>query len=279
MSSVSVNERIKNEIFSAENREVFWTEEFCTKEDREFEGGRLVYDGVINEGADSVVVFLLKDSVESGIQKDYENNRDLNPGVFDESETEERKKPWDLAATTKTEAEQQIENYGKKDSFKHWPSICYWMEALKTNPPSYNEIDENKDCRENLLDVAIINIKKTSGKGSSDDKILDRITDKENNVLAKKYCDIIKKEIKIISQLKKVRLVICGGTFKYAKRIFSPVTIKPLEKSGAHYFVYNNIIFVEFIHPSQRGAAADKRITYAYAKEVFSELPSTQAQG
>lgn len=83
-----------------------------------------------------------------------------------------------------------------------------------------------------------------------------------------KYGDVNRKEIEecIVPQL-----VICGGTFEYAKKIFG-VEKKEIQllSCGAQYFVKKNIVYIQFVHPSW--FSVNRKILFAYAKDVLEEI-------
>ena len=162
-------------------------------------------------------------------------------------------------------------DYVKEEAFsdslyKTWPNVCLWVEALKNSNANYmdcmNEYGyfNTKKYQKNLLDVGIVNIKKTGGGGSSN---YEEISD-----FAEKCRDILCEEIESIIC---PNLVICGGTFDYAKTIFhiEPNDIKALP-SGAEYFIHNNIIYLSFVHPMW--FSVNRNILFAYAKTVFLDV-------
>ncbi|MBQ6700738.1 MAG: hypothetical protein IJM98_08770 [Oscillospiraceae bacterium] len=150
--------------------------------------------------------------------------------------------------------------------YKTWPNVCLWMEAMKNENTNYMDcMDENgyfdtKKLQKNLLDIGIVNIKKTAGGGSSKYE--------EIAYAANKCKDIIKAEIEDII---KPQLVICGGTFDFAKTIFEikneDIKIFP---SGAEYFIHRGIIYLRFAHPIWY--SVNRNILYAYAKTVFPDV-------
>ena len=83
---------------------------------------------------------------------------------------------------------------------------------------------------------------------------------------------ILRDEITAIKKTGKQLLVICGGTFDWAKKIYE-VTQGEVESMncGAKYFRKDGIIFLDFVHPSVR---CGKEVTYAYAQAVFAERRS-----
>ena len=169
---------------------------------------------------------------------------------------------WDFIKTTN-----RIIKYPETRFEKVWPILAYWTEAHKDVNKKFSEciskyeLNDVKDIDYSILsNTAIVNIKKTSGKSISEDEIL------KNAV--KHYGDLIKKEIEIIDP----RIVMCCGTFEYAKTIYNADIIEDLY-CGAKFFKRQikdkEVYFIEFVHPSCR---VTKAATFAYAKAVFMEL-------
>lgn len=201
----------------------------------------VVYDGIVDEETfykpgGLKILYLLKDvnaTMSSKQSIDYENN----PSFI--SITKERA-------------------LAQKDKPLNWKPLCYWTEAFKNPKISFVDADS---CGKNLLDISIVNLKKTPGAGTADgNELMDA---------AEKYGHILQKEIEIISP----SYVICGGTYNDAKMIYKELCDFSEEHQmnvGAKYFTTKKgIKFVEFVHPSVRVTLA---VTYAYAKELGIEL-------
>ena len=206
-----------------------------------FDGKPIAFDGVVDEETfkktNVKTLFLLKEVNDPGMSKDW----------------------IDFMEDTKHQA-------STDSMYKTWPNVCLWIEALRNPEVDYVDcIDEygnfaTKKLQRNLLEVAIVNIKKTAGGGSSNyDEILDA---------AKRYGHIIREEIE---ECIMPNLVICGGTFDYAKEMYG---VKNDElhtlPSGAQYFSKNNIIYLQFVHPMW--FSVNRNILFAYAKTVFTDV-------
>lgn len=212
------------------------------EENRQFFNGRpIAFDGVVDEATflktDLKAAFLLKEINDPNMSKDWTN----------------------FMENTKQQAYEDT-------MYKTWPNVCLWVEALRNPSVNYSDCVDaygnfaTKKLQRNILEVAIVNIKKTAGGGSSShDEILDAAT---------KYGHVIRTEIE---ECIMPNLVICGGTFDYAKVIYQ---IKEHEihtlPSGAQYFCKNNIIYLRFVHPVW--FSVNRNILFAYAKTVFSEV-------
>lgn len=171
----------------------------------------------------------------------------------------------DMNADWKNFMEYTKQQASAETLYKTWPNVCLWLEVLKHSDVTYLECVDGygnfltKKLQKNLLDVSIVNIKKTAGGGSSNyDEILSA---------AKNYGHIIWEEIGIINP----ELIICGGTFDFAKMIYdvSADEIKTLP-SGAQYVVRDNMIILQFIHPMW--FSVNRNILFAYAKAVFADV-------
>lgn len=206
-----------------------------------FEGKPIAFDGIVDEDTYKIskikTVFLLKEV----------NDPDMN-------------KDW-------TEFMYFVKQQAEVDSmYKTWPNVCLWIEALNNPDADYLDcVDQygnfaTKKLQKNILEVAIVNIKKTAGGGSSNyEEIFEAAT---------KYGHIIEKEIE---ELILPQLVICGGTFDYAKMIFKVCgdEIKTFP-SGAQFFFKNNILYLQFVHPMW--FSVNRNILFAYAKNVFKDV-------
>jgi len=166
---MTVNETIKD-LLDREYK-LIRSVEFQTKaKDKLPMNPRLVYDGLVGEKF-SGVVFLLKEATEKGAQ-DIENESKKKktdvgsnellkaPNNYDDAN------PWNFIATTQRQA------IAQKDSPDKWKPICYWMDAFSDPQKSFNDAH---NCGKNLLDVAIVNLKKTTGEGSSENAPLEVI--------------------------------------------------------------------------------------------------------
>jgi hypothetical protein len=108
-----------------------------------------------------------------------------------------------------------------------------------------------------LKATGVINIKKTHGESESiPEELLSCSKNPQNQ-------DLIKKEIEILEP----RLVVCGGTFEYAK-IINQIAQKETHtlSTGTKYFVNKSAYFIEFVHPAIR---IETRIIFAYFKEMY----------
>lgn len=198
----------------------------------------LAYDGIIGDDDRVELLYLLKETTSTGFKRyleDYDSKgtkknkrektyREEYPDEFLEY-LEQKDAIWDFIKTTN-----RIIKYPETRFEKVWPILAYWTEAHKDVNKKFSEciskyeLNDVKDIDYSILsNTAIVNIKKTSGKSISEDEIL------KNAV--KHYGDLIKKEIEIIDP----RIVMCCGTFEYAKTIYNADIIEDLY-CGAKFF-------------------------------------------
>ena len=198
---MNTNALIKKQIFSKDNIQEFLKEDYCRIKNICY--SRLVYDGFVDESQFSGIVFLLKESVENGIVKDYIKSKKY-------SEDFDADGNWSFTETTYKESTYQKEKQLQGKDLKHWPNICYWVEAIHSPQKAYLEVHNTSTAAGNLSKVAIVNIKKVAGESSSDEKIFNKISK------SKLYSDAIKKQLKLIDgDTHRIKIVVCGGSLPY----------------------------------------------------------------
>ncbi|PIC86116.1 hypothetical protein CSV72_09880 [Sporosarcina sp. P20a] len=129
-----------------------------------------------------------------------------------------------------------------------------WSSSMQQGFPSYNSILERKEknIAEGLSSLAITNLKKSGGKGSSN------MADVKSYAIVSKELWI--KEIELINP----DIVLCCGTFSIVREILDFQT--EVCESGALYGDAFGTRFVEFTHPMYR---ISPKINYAYFKETM----------
>lgn len=205
-----------------------------------FEGKPIAFDGVVDEETFQKqpikTLFLLKEVNDPKMSQDWV----------------------DFMENTKAQA--SVETL-----YPTWPNVCLWMEALKHPDVSYMDCMtaegyfDTKHLQRNLLDIALVNIKKTAGDGSSEhDEIMDA---------ARKYGHVVLEQIKMIAPT----LVVCGGTFDYAKEI-TGVAQKEIKifPTGTEYFYSHGVLYLRFVHPVW--FSVNRNILFNYAKCVFADV-------
>lgn len=256
---MSINTEIKKLL--DDNYKVIRQEKYQTKPDNSFSmKPRLVYDGIVDEDRFDGIVYLLKEATEKGVSE--LSSDELKQDLIQHHQYANDLQAWDFLTTTQSRA--KTDEHIKEA--KNWKPLCYWTEAFGDTCKYYND---SADCGVNLSKIALVNIKKTTGEGTSKNAPLDIITTNEE------YSGIIREQIKIINRHpQKISLVVCCGTFELAKKLYETDDLKVIAlMCGANCFINSEgILFVEFIHPSQYGAAAKLEITFAYAKEIAREL-------
>ena len=261
---MKINERIKNKILSDEYIDIISSAH---------QDEPLVLDGILGEKDSDFdgIVYLLKEATRTGFEKHKEAA--ISNGHHNEffQQGTNKTEIWDFAATTARticNSDERIERI--------WPTLCYWTAAYyeTKNFADYSSLYENSSYKNDdysvLSKVAIVNVKKTAGASTTEDKVLEA---------AKAYQELIKEELQII----KPKVVVCCGTYEYAKELlFKGKSIKtPLLECGAEYFLHTDgdghkFVVVDFVHPSCR---VKKQVTYAYAKDVFQELKKRNPEG
>lgn len=219
----------------------------------------VVYDGIVNEdlyrNEPNPTLFLLKDA-NPDAREDEGGNANVCKDLY-ETANEKDEHKIRLSAST-------------------WRNVCRWTGFMKS------EINCEADCLKNdefdvlnmhkyLNYIAVVNIKKTFGKGVNNDK---NKYDKELKDAVNNYYDLISKEINLIDP----KIIICGGTFDYILPYYfkdkkeRKSAIKTLS-SGCKYFVISeegkNRIFLDFKHP---GCRIDHKILFAYFKETYKDV-------
>jgi len=148
--------------------------------------------------------------------------------------------------------------------YKTWPNVCLWMYLIHHPTASFSCCTENGEFREekvrHYLDTtAIINIKKVPGGSSS---VYEQL-----KTAAINNHDFLLEQIEIVDP----ELIICGGTYWVFKETFDQSSIQTgILPTGTHYFLHNKKLYLEFPHPMWYNV--DRKILFAYAKEVFTEV-------
>ena len=167
-----------------------------------------------------------------------------------------------------------IRDEAKADRQKaHWNNLNYWIEALYNGEKSFTDCTKgtfryDKNLNENMLKVAVVNIKKILGKPNSDDNVI--LKDSKDNK------SLLLDEISIIAP----KLVLCGGTYASAKEIFKIEKDEHLP-CGLPYFVaedknYHKMFFLDFLHPSIYSIRAC--MLYTFARVAFSEAKDVMSR-
>lgn len=121
-----------------------------------------------------------------------------------------------------------------------WWNVAYWAYGIHHSDSNHIvQKPDNKDeyilATESLLSSAIINIKKSSGRSTSDKD--------ELKLYANRDLSFIKREFELINP----DIVICGFVWDYIKDIWTEV--KPIYDL---VYKYSDIYFVDFWHPANQ---------------------------
>lgn len=190
--------------------------------------GHFVGGGIVNEEryetCDTKVMYLLKEV------NDPDEERDWSLIDFIQEQIQERK------------------------FYRTMAILGIWSFGLQQGFPSYKFILEQKEknIAGGLSNIAITNLKKSGGRGSSN------MDDVKAYAMASKELWI--KEIELINS----NIVLCCGTFSIVREVLGFQT--EVCDSGALYGDAFGIRFVEFTHPMYR---ISPKVNYAYFKETM----------
>jgi len=124
--------------------------------------------------------------------------------------------------------------------FTFW-TVAYWNYLLRrlhgSRFPQFPSSQPEYDAaREELLDAAVVNVKKSGGISTSDPEDLGRYVERDG--------DLIKKQVDIC----RPHVVVCGNTWAVVRRLWS-------EARPRHDLVWeiaDSCIAVDFVHPALR---------------------------
>lgn len=197
--------------------------------------GKFIKDGILNEtkynSAKYKILFLMKEP----------NNREQMPGDFREW--------WE-------------------DSISHaFPKrIAEWSYGLLNNFPPFDEImDKSKLAHHAIQHIALANIKKSGGGGTSEFEAIEKHLNLNQ--------DFLHREIKIINP----DIIILGTSWQNLRnQIFPKSKIKEWHKSGYDTAIgkQGSIKVIDFYHPSSRNApaAAYSLLQNIVRSEIFKSL-------
>ena len=219
----------------------------------------ICYDGIVNENEyekSGKIVFLLK-----------ETNGCDSTGTISESLND-----WDYRSWLEYQQYGNAEtpSFGQKALYRTFYNIGMWLQTFETDSicENFEEFVQNGGMDEAALrkalgKTAIINLKKTWGGSST------RWKDLKDYLENEKVREIIRQEISIIEP----KIVLCGGlqVYDFAKEIF------PAEKEFSlsvasktvSCFLNNDVLFVEFYHPSCRKS---REYLFDFSKEIVENL-------
>lgn len=222
------------------------------------ENNAICYDGIVDDKFYRInkikIAFLLKET----------------NGNTENGDTPDKYEDWDYMKWIR---EQQAT--GKEVLYPTLRNIAMWtsefydiFENGKTDKLEYLKdgtlVVTDELCR-NLLKIAVVNLKKTWGKGGSDWNTLNEYISNE------KISNVLKEEIKLISP----DVVICGSdqVFDFAQNIYKTEIqkVKTSKQNELDYMKIDNSIFVKFYHP---GCRKSREEVFDFAEDVFVALKS-----
>lgn len=127
-----------------------------------------------------------------------------------------------------------------------WDNVARWTEGLLNINQEYNwsYLEENNENRRKyyLKKIGVINLKKTSGHHTADNKKISMAAS-ENRNLIKKQVDLYNPDI----------IICCGTADDFVKNYFDSKFVNwSMTKRGIQYIKCNNKIIVSFAHPEAR---------------------------
>jgi hypothetical protein len=134
-----------------------------------------------------------------------------------------------------------IRDEWKGPKYKVWWTASYWLYGLRKMGGGYipafpKEQEEFDECKEFLLSAAVVNIKKSRGKSSSDyDDVMK---------YAREDAELLREQISLINP----EIIVCGYTYDY----FTEFWQGSIEQVGDTGFVFRtaNHILVNYWHPA-----------------------------
>ena len=216
------------------------------------------YDGIVDERVYSNqkdrLAFLLK-----------ETNGNTSKG-----EKPECYKEWDYVGWIRDK-----QSMGDEALYQTFRNIAMWtaefydtFERGETDKAKYLDagaLQINAELREVLRKIAVINLKKTFGGGTTDWNDLDSYLNQE-------VCDVLREEINMAEPT----VVLCGGqqVFDFVCRIHRLENCRPLtiETPGGRLVEYIpawDMVYVNFCHPACRKS---REAMFDFAADVFAAL-------
>ena len=145
--------------------------------------------------------------------------------------TKNKKAEWDLRPYIRNEWQTARGNLYK--------NAMYWSYAVQhlsdKHAPCFPEEDRIDEAIENMLSSAFVNVKKSSGKKTSDKEII--------NLYAQQDGIYLKQQIELIQP----QIIVCGNTWDSIHHIWSSA-------KEVYDFVWydSSIVFIDFWHPANR---------------------------
>ncbi|MBK8454251.1 MAG: hypothetical protein WAQ53_12055 [Thiofilum sp.] len=152
--------------------------------------------------------------------------------LLKEAYSDKSPKGFDLCLTIRDKWK-GIKKDGRDNTWINAALWCYVAQTLSSITPDPDK--NNPILNDALLQAAVINVKKSGGKSSSDMV--------EIAAIAKRDGDLIKRQIAILEP----NVVICGNTWKAVKHLY-PDAIRVFPRV---WFV-NGVYFINFWHPANQ---------------------------
>lgn len=143
----------------------------------------------------------------------------------------------------------------KGPKYQMWHTIARWSAGVINDFPEYQSIDTREIKKTSLLQVATLNLKKTSGGAQSDMSVINAYA-KQDQVLLRKQIELIQPDI-----------IICAGTYDSVLWLLDlPIDVDSPKSSIVRDT--SGRLIVPWRHP----ARVNNKDTYIKLKKLFSEV-------
>lgn len=122
-------------------------------------------------------------------------------------------------------------------TFKPIGQWAYGIKKIRTNNNIEDFLDNGKEINDALMSSAIINIKKSQGKKSSNEKDLIKYVESD--------WDLIEKQINLLNP----NIIVCGKTWHLIRK-----NLEHKEKVSDRVYKSGDLIFVDYWHPANRSS-------------------------
>jgi hypothetical protein len=144
---------------------------------------------------------------------------------------------------------------------KHWQfsvNLGMWSYAARHPNDSYADACQGKSISLGLKSLAMTNLKKSGGTGSSSLEEVMRV--------ALETKDLWTQELTIM----KPDLVVCGGTFNIAHQLLAPGRQAAIAPSGARFLDHEGIRYLDFSHPAR--IRIEKPMLFSYLRTALGDV-------
>jgi hypothetical protein len=144
---------------------------------------------------------------------------------------------------------------GKNKTRATWRNLAYWSYGILREFPVFSQVKGDPAYPQVLHEIAVMNLKKTPGGGSANDKEINRFAlDRSNQVFIRREIEIIAPQIIISCVGTGTRVDKLHGT---VRSLLAPGAPWLRSQNGVFYLLFEAGILVAFAHPAGRFAEAD----------------------